>query len=254
MKQRIILGILLLSPCWFSNALPGLFAQASEEASVAPDGGTTNHIQGIFITQLANAPFSAKEEVEWTRSLADGTVVNSKYYSHVARDTQGRVYRENRKIIPANSTKEPPLNYSFVLNPESRTRTTCYPATQICRVTSYRPATELHPPAVKPGAGKDPSLQREPLGTETIEALEVIGTRETRTVRADAIGNEHEFAVTKEVWYSPHLQINLSVVRNDPRIGKQTLKMTEISMDEPDLQLFEPPAGYRIVDERKEIQ
>jgi hypothetical protein len=241
MKLWAILGMILLSPFRFGNAYPTVFVQSSQEASVAPDGRTHNEVDGIFITQEANEPFSAKQLCEWTRSLADGTIVTSKYYTIIARDSQGRVYRENRKIVPANSDVDSPLNYSFVLDPDAATRTECHPSTQVCRVTSYRPVRMLRPNTTESVA----------LGNDTMESLDVIGTRETLTVQAGAIGNDHDFVVTKEIWYSPRLQINLSVVRNDPRIGKQTFKITQINLGEPDPKFFGVPAGYRVVDERK---
>jgi hypothetical protein len=251
MNLRLILGFLALASLFFPRTSPSLAAQTASEVSVAPDGGTTTHIQGISVPQIANSPFSAKEVVEWARPLADGTVVTRKYYTNIARDTQGRVHREDRNGVPANSTHEPVLNYTYVLDPAARTRTECYPSTRICRVTSYRPVTVLREVSAVPSAPGNQNLKREPLGNDSMESLDVTGTRETLTIPAESIGNDHEFAITKEIWYSPQLQLNLSVVRTDPRIGKQTLKLTELTLAEPDASFFEVPAGYRVVDERK---
>lgn len=229
-----------------------IFAQQrSDEVSVAPDGGTTSHIQGIFIAQIPNEPFSAKEQVEWAHTLGDSTVVNHKYYTIIARDSRGRVRREDRRGIPANSNAEPFLNYTFVLDPEARTRTECQPSTRICLVTSYRPVTSLVQAATGPHAGGTHDAQRESLGNDTMESLNVVGTRETLTIQEGAIGNNRPIVTTKEIWYSPQFQMNLSVVRNDPRNGTQTLKITELNLAEPDASLFEIPSGYKIVDERK---
>jgi hypothetical protein len=35
---------------------------------------------------------------------------------------------------------------------------------------------------------------------------------------------------------------------SDPRSGEATMKLTNISRTEPDASLFQPPAGYEIVD------
>jgi hypothetical protein len=254
MKAWIVLGAFLVTSCWFGSTSPTPLAQGSQDVTVGPDGRTTERVEGIYISQAADAPFTARQQVEWAETLADGTIMTTKYFTIIARDSRGRVYRENRNRVPANSSQEPRLNYTFVLVPDARTRTDCYTATQICRVSSYRPVTVLGPSSEASAAGKTGSMKLEPLGNDTMESLEVIGTRETQTIRAGTIGNNRDIGVTKEIWYSPQLQINLAVVRNDPRVGKQTFKITEVTLGEPDTKFFETPAGYRLVDERKESE
>jgi hypothetical protein len=248
MKFWIILVFLLVSLFFLFS----FSAQSSQDVSVAPDGTTNTQIEGIYIPQTPNAPFTAKQVVEWNRPLTDDTVIMRTYFTIVARDSLGRVRRENRNSVPANSSREPRLNYTFFLDPDARTRTDCYASTHICRVVAYRPVTSLtHDPAPQSINGAVPSLEREALGNSMMESLQVIGSRETLTVHAEAIGSNHDFAITKEIWFSPQLQVNLSVVRNDPRVGTQTFRLTEVTLGEPDSQLFLMPADYRVVDERK---
>jgi hypothetical protein len=137
MKRWILPALFLSTAALLTSVLPSISAQSPEVVWVAPDGGTVNHIDGIFIPQVANAPFTAKEPVERAHTLEDGTVVNRKYYTIIARDSQGRVHRESRRGVPSNSNREPRLNYTFVLDPPAGTRTECYPAARICRVLSY---------------------------------------------------------------------------------------------------------------------
>jgi hypothetical protein len=56
--------------------------------------------------------------------------------------------------------------------------------------------------------------------------------------------------VDREYWFSPQLGINLLSRLTDPRFGTQTFMVTEISPSEPDPQLFQLPAGYKVVDMR----
>ena len=56
--------------------------------------------------------------------------------------------------------------------------------------------------------------------------------------------------LTREFWYSPDLQINLSVVRKDPRTGTQEIRVTLRSRSDPDPAALKIPAGYRVIDNR----
>lgn len=70
-----------------------LVAQEKVEPSRGPDGGTRYRVQGIQVLPATGRPFSARDHIEWTRNLADGTVVDTELYAYVARDSQGRIYR-----------------------------------------------------------------------------------------------------------------------------------------------------------------
>ena len=93
-------------------------------------------------------------------------------------------------------------------------------------------------------------LTREEMGRSTIDSLEVIDSRETRTYNAGAFGNDRPVAVTKRFWYSPQLQVNLAVDRHDPRTEDQKLELTELNLSEPDPAWFAVPEGYRLIRER----
>ncbi|MGB8673898.1 MAG: hypothetical protein WCD27_06050, partial [Candidatus Acidiferrales bacterium] len=56
--------------------------------------------------------------------------------------------------------------------------------------------------------------------------------------------------ITKEIWHSPDLNLDISTTRDDPRFGIQTRKLSEISRSEPDPQLFAIPADYQVLDNR----
>ena len=77
--------------------------------------------------------------------------------------------------------------------------------------------------------------------------LEVEGTRETVTFKVGAFGNDKPVVVTKEIWYSPRLQFNLSITRNDPRNGVQKFEVTELNLAEPESSWFTLPDGYRLL-------
>jgi hypothetical protein len=236
-----LLAMLVLAPA------ARLGAQSEPEITHAPDGGISRHVEGISVPAIPGAPFTTKEVVHLTNHLADGTVVAQMYYAMIVRDSQGRVYRETRGRIPAGSGGEPPISRFFVNDPKKGIRTTCYLATHTCEVARWRP--QVHLTEEPQGLSKDglSYLTREEMGRSTIDSLDVIDTRETRTYNAGAFGNDRTVAVTKRYWYSPQLQINLAVDRHDPRTEDQKLELTELSLAEPDPGWFAIPDGFRLV-------
>jgi hypothetical protein len=54
--------------------------------------------------------------------------------------------------------------------------------------------------------------------------------------------------ITDEYWYSEQLHINLLAKHSDPRTGQLTVTVTQLNPNEPALELFEVPPGYKVVD------
>jgi hypothetical protein len=92
----------------------------------------------------------------------------------------------------------------------------------------------------------DAEVNRESLGTQTIEGVEAEGTRVTYTIAAGKIGNERPIVTVNERWYSPELQTVVLSKNSDPRMGETTYRLTNISRDEPDPSLFQVPADYTV--------
>lgn len=127
MRASVLLGFLLCVS--FS-----LFPAISQDAT----GGVRTHIVGIEIPPITNAPFTAKVLVTWNRPLVGGGSVSRKYFTEVARDSQGRVRRETREFMPADSSAEPPLRTFTFLDPVSSTRTICTRATMNCATGPFQ--------------------------------------------------------------------------------------------------------------------
>jgi hypothetical protein len=82
------------------------------------------------------------------------------------------------------------------------------------------------------------------LGTDVIEGLHVVGKRESLTIKAGAEGNSEPLTTTEEFWYSPDLEVNLSVTRKDPRQGTIVVHVVDLSRSDPDASLFQVPANF----------
>jgi len=155
----------------------------------------------------------------------------------VARDSQGRVRRETRVFVPANSDAEPPLRSFTIFNPLSSTRTICTKASMTCDTSAFNPHLLL-----TENSGDNSNGNRQSLGQQTIQGLPVTGTRETVS---NSSGSRLALRRT-DVWYSPDLHMALSVIRSDPQLGEVTLNVTNLVQGEPDSTWFEIPSGYEV--------
>ena len=239
MRASILLGLFL------STAFAG--AQTTSQATVS-DGSLRTHIEGIDIPPIANVPFSAKVVVTWDEPLIGGGTVSRKYYTLVARDSQGRVHRETRDFVPANSTEEPPLRSLTIIDPVSGTRTKCTQAAMNCTTTEYHSRMALTQQAGGPLVVSTGDVRSENLGNQTIDSLTAVGTRETRTT----VSGPRVILSHTDFWYSPDLQMYLSVVRSDPQLGQLTLTVTDIVRGGPDHSWFDVPTGYEVSDRRSQ--
>jgi hypothetical protein len=228
-----------------------LIAQESEEFSRGPDGGTRVHVSGIDILPAAGKPFSGRDSLDWTRTLEDGTVQTTHLEANLARDSQGRIYRESSTWVPANGTQKSRAWRFYILDPTTHTRTVCMIASHSCEITGYHGATTFTARPVGPFDDGKRYLARDSMGNDVIDGIAVVGTREIVTINAGVIGNSQPLAITREFWYSPELQVNLAVTRRDPRQGTQVIHVVDLSRSEPDPAWFKVPGIYLVQDLRQ---
>lgn len=222
---------------------------AGAQESRGPDGGTRNQVSGIDVMAIPNRPFAATDAIDWTRTLADGSTVALHLDAKVARDSQGRVYRERHNFVPEGSQDRAAYEI-HLMDPVSRTQLLCSGRFYRCVLSDFSPATYFRPTPEGSYADGTRTLSRENLGSTTIEGIYVSGTRETVTILPGAVGNEHAIVSTREYWYSDELQTNLAVTRIDPVEGKQVIRLSHISRTEPDPHLWDVPIGFRVRDVR----
>jgi hypothetical protein len=227
---------------------------AAQEPARGPDGGTSTHVSGVELLAIPDKPFSAKTSTEWTRTLEDGSTVVTRLEASLARDSRGRIYRENHTFVPADSGKKSPLYEIHLYDPGARAQVRCMTRAMECVITDYQPITFFKTRPVGPFANGTRTLARENLGTDVMEGLNVIGTRETITVNAGTAGNAQPMISTREFWYCEELQTNLAVTRHDPREGTQVIRLSHLSLAELDAHLFDLPIGYSVRDLRASAQ
>ena len=98
-----------------------------------------------------------------------------------------------------------------------------------------------HPPA----AHEPPT--KEDLGTTTIQGIEVRGTRYTAVTPIGRIGNDRPLVQVNESWTAPGFGFSLRSMNDDLQSCKTTTEVENLDLSEPPQSAFQPPDGYKIV-------
>jgi hypothetical protein len=199
---------------------------------------------GISVPPITGAPFSATAVIEFQQTMPDGSVATYRNINLIGRDSQGRTHGEMRPRMPESFHSVPPISEVHLFDPQTLVSTIYEPATHIARL-------ELMPSPTKdssPSSTSNPFVKVEDLGSDTIDNIDVKGTRRTQTIPAQVNGTGATLTVIDEYWYSEELHVNLSLRHSDPRIGVQTIKLTNVKREDPEPSFFEVPPDYKIVD------
>jgi hypothetical protein len=249
--------------------------QLGDAAEFGPIG-ITAAVAGPMST-IAGAPYSAQVVTQRVQALADGNRIDQTTSGSVARDSQGRVRRE--ESLPGLGSgdgngpqlvriEDPVAGVHWTL--DARTKTAIkmpFPTTKVLSKTDGpMPALPAPPPigpertffysSTVPAAPgnvqiitravpeSNANVSKTELGTQTVEGVPAQGTRVTRTIPAGAVGNEQPLVITTETWFSPDLKILVMSKTEDPRMGETTYKLTNIQRSEPSADLFQIPSDY----------
>lgn len=213
--------------------------------------GPGGEFRGMEGRTVAGSPYSAQIVSTSTQTLADGSHITRTLNATVARDSQGRTYRQQvmQNLGPVSTgshtfvfLRDPVAGQSHVLSVEEKTD-----------MASSMPQRRRGPQSITPPPPSSASAPQiharkgetvESLGSQMMEGVMADGTRITRTIPAGTIGNEHDLKIVSEIWYSKDLQMVVMSKHTDPRMGESTFKMTNITRTEPDATLFQVPAGF----------
>jgi len=241
-------GTSILLLLTFLNTTAGAQTSPAQINTPPAYNGSSMHMDGVHIPPIPSASFFAKAELETTQTLADGSTVTHRTYNILARDFRGRTHNESRAWITTEGS-EPRLTHIVTFDPDAHARTFIYPATHFARQFILQAPSTGGVKDVKIIDPHPPAVQKEDLGANFEDGLQLKGSRETRTYPPGAMGNDHPLVITNEYWYSPDLQLNIAVKRTDPRFGTQIVHVVNLHREEPDPSLFEVPADYKLVNE-----
>jgi hypothetical protein len=225
---------------------------------------------GVMFGEIVKgAPFTAQRTEESTQTLGDGTHINNKSSISYARDSAGRVRREDDEWI---TIYDPVANATYRLNKKNHTGSKVEFIRGAAKIRldeiNQERADELKAQSEKALAedkarqdgvvaitnqgldGRVYSFRKdgteESLGSQVVNGVMADGMRTSYTIPAGDFGNDRPITSVTESWYSPDLHLTVMYKRSDPREGEVTTQYTGIKRAEPDPSLFQLPAGYTL--------
>ena len=233
----------------------------------APGGPGFHHMELLGIggfhggKVVTGAPFSAVAVTTFSHTLADGNKISNTHQVTLYRDSQGR-FRKEGSMPPMGEfavdqphsfvmIHDPVAGKGFLLNPDKK-------VAHVMALPNHGPrngkagkgmsadAAPGGPDAIDSAETTNPNVTKESLGTQTLNGISAQGTRFTRLIPAGKIGNDKPITVTREVWYSPDLQMVVQSKHSDPRFGDTVYSLTNIQRTEPAANLFTVPSDFTV--------
>lgn len=204
---------------------------------------------------VTGSPFSAVAVTTMSHSLADGTKISNTNKVTLYRDSQGRFRKEGEIPQVSDGPADQPRSFVVISDPVGSKNYLLNPDKKVAHVTAFR---ERGSKDVKGGApaadvsggekewGNNPNVTKTSLGTQMINGMNAEGTRYTHVIPAGKIGNDKPITITREVWYSPDLQMVVQSKHSDPRFGDTAYSLTNIQRTEPAANLFTVPSDYTV--------
>ena len=235
-----------------------------------PGGGSMSTAElsaaGSSFQPVTNRPYSADESVEDARTMADGmekreTTEKAKLYRDSEGRTRAQVHIAARGAIGTTSPSEfveiidPVAGYHYLLDPgrKSVRRSTWPPdKSQQASGAAAQQATRRAAHARARSADNPVTISHvetanETLGTQYMEGYLVDGSLLTTRFLYGPAGNEQLVTTAYEYWACPELKIGVYAKTSDTRFGQTTVRLTNISQEEPDPSLFQVPEDYSMV-------
>jgi hypothetical protein len=219
--------------------------------------GQSGPLQTTSGTGFTGAPYSGKQTTVKTQTLTDGSTTTETHVELLWRDAEGRTRREiiqhtpsgveYRSVIVTDPVTGLYLKW-MIDYPSDKKLMHIWPNAQ--HVTAPIPAGK---PQANPGITPPmPGFQREALTPQEINGVFAEGTCITRTIQLTEESSKRTIEVINELWISPDLKIIVRHVHEDPRSGKEATDVTDVVRGDPDPALFQAPAGYEVVDHRRQ--
>ena len=232
----------------------------AQEVEPACTVGINNFI--IYrIPQMSNAAFSATAKTSYEQRLPDGNYVRGYVRTREARDAAGRTMIEVAQSCRKgkNGALQPDLHVT-VFDPAAKTSLYWPSGAGTDKVAHLFHTLPVQRKSDTPGElavqNKAAQVQQPPqseyqiedLGSRTIAGLEAQGSRRTRTIPPGEVGNEFPLVVTHESWRAQDLGLIVLAIDDDPRRGRTTFEIEELSRSDPEPSTFAAPAGYTVVE------
>jgi hypothetical protein len=229
------------------GAVAGFALAASGQVA----GSRTKTVATGHPAQVARLPYTAEYKISSVSTLANGATITHESTEVTALDSEGRRMNARTEIPLAGD--QTARTHVWVSDPVARTTSTWDSPGRTATVAAMAvPGTQtLCPPVTAQQATIEPQKPVvEDLGTETILGVEARGRRTTFTIPAGKIGNNEPLTRIDESWsaIAPGLRgLQVRVIVDNPQPGKMDKELVNLNQSEPDEAVFQPPAGYEIV-------
>jgi len=239
--RKCIFGVLMLA------AVACLALTASGQAT----GTRTKTVTTVHPTQAARLPYTAEYKISSVSTLANGATITHESTEVRALDSEGR-RMTSRTEIPLTGDQAA-RTHVWISDPVARTTSSWESPGQTATVTAMAaPGSQTSCPPLAP---QQPTVEPtkpavEDLGTRTILGVEARGRRTTYTIPEGKIGNDAPLTRTDEIWsaIAPGLRgLSVREMVDNPQSGKMDKELVNLNQSEPDAAVFQPPAGYEIV-------
>ncbi len=211
-------------------------------------------IVGFSIASLLSVPFSATIEAETPIVDADGNTTFHHRITKIARDSKGRT-RIDTDLNLVGAPTDPRLVTVHIYDAVAKADITLFPWHQSAIRLEYEDnspppldAPEPPPPPTPIALESQPQIdiQREELGLEVIEGMQLRHGRKTSRYPAGFAGYKDAYTVVIDYWYSQKLQSFVLVKQRGPSNSVHTLTLRNIRRENPDLSLFTIPKDYKV--------
>jgi hypothetical protein len=214
-------------------------------------------------------PYTAEFKITQVQTLADGTTITSEGTEIRARDSAGITMQSNTNqswqlgrmlgtsdgvhdtdgTILANWYSVTNDGHVFKMPPKERHGCWASDNLRMDWNETPRPAPPqyvFNPPTRAAEQVPAPVQRSTPkisdLGSISIQGVEAHGQRITRTIAVGEAGNDQTIVRVEDNWMAPSLGLEPRQTIEDPRIGKRTRELVNLTLEEPDPSLFQPPA------------
>ncbi len=195
---------------------------------------------------ITEAPYTADVSTDVVQQLADGNRIEHHTTSSVARDSQGRVRREQQLTAIGPILPQSDVRFITILDPVARVHYSLDPMRKVAMRSPLPAIRRLQGAQMATPAGDSNNVRTESLGMAAVEGVQARGTRTVVTIPVGAIGNQAAIEMVTEQWFSPELGVVVMSRRSDPRFGETTYRLQNIVRAEPAADLFQVPAEYSL--------
>lgn len=243
----------------------GLIVSTSLAQTPSPCGVSAQGLMIYGAFPKTGAPFSATIQNTREQKFADGNAIHGLIVTHEYRDSAGRLRSETSmplcNVIGPDGQFQPLITVS-INDPITHTSISWRvndSGEKIARV--YHQAAPQSAPAAPPLTEEQrnqnaqvqahwrKNTRHEDLGTRTIAGFLTDGGRQITTTPAGDQGNDKPIELMGEFWVARDTRITMLHIEDEPREGRITVEITNLTLAEPDPSLFAPPPDYKLVEQ-----